>query len=62
MTNSGLVQEEKELRLLIDSIKNVLTDVPYKFMYDGEDDKFIDEFNTEEFDDEDEDEDEFDCD
>ena len=60
MTNSELVQEEKELRLLIDSIKNVLTDVPYKFMYDGEDDEFIDEFNTEEFDGEDEDE--FDCD
>lgn len=60
MTNSGLVQEEKELRLLIDSIKNVLTDVPYKFMYDGKDDEFIDEFNTEEFDDEDEDK--FDCD
>ena len=62
MTNSGLVQEEKELRLLIDSIKNVLTDVPYKFMYDGEDDDFIDEFNTEEFDDDDEDEEYFDCD
>lgn len=31
-------QEEKEVRLLINSIKNTLTDIPYNFMYDKDDD------------------------
>lgn len=33
-------REEKELQLVIASLKNVLTDVPYDFMYDGEDEDF----------------------
>ena len=31
-------QEEKEVKLLIGSLKNVLTDVPYDFIYDNEED------------------------
>ena len=30
--------EEKEIKVLIDSLKNVLTDVPYDFEYDDADD------------------------
>lgn len=33
-----LSQEEKEVKLLINSLKNVLTDVPYDFVYDNDDD------------------------
>ena len=32
-----LTQEEKEIKVLISSLKNVFTDVPYDFMYDDED-------------------------
>lgn len=35
--------DEKELRLLIGSLKNVLTDVPYDFVYDNVDDDDDDE-------------------
>ena len=31
-------QEEKEVKLLISSLKNVLSDVPYDFVYDDDDD------------------------
>lgn len=31
-------QEEKEVKLLIASLKNVLSDVPYDFMYDDDED------------------------
>ena len=30
-------QEEKELNMLISSLKNVLTDIPYDFEYNKED-------------------------
>ena len=39
-------REEREIELLISSLKNVLTDVPYDFMYDNvddDDDNFEDE-------------------
>ena len=41
-----LSSEEKEVRLLIDSLKNVLTDVPYDFVYDNadEDEEDSDEY------------------
>lgn len=32
-------QEEKEVKLLIGSLKNVLTDVPYDFIYDNIEDE-----------------------
>lgn len=32
-------QEEKEVKLLIGSLKNVLTDVPYDFIYDNVEDE-----------------------
>lgn len=32
-------QEEKEVKLLISSLKNVLSDVPYDFVYDDDDDE-----------------------
>lgn len=32
-----LTQEEKEVKVLISSLKNVLTDVPYDFEWDDED-------------------------
>ena len=32
-----LSQEEKEVKVLISSLKNVMTDVPYDFMWDDED-------------------------
>ena len=32
-----LSQEEKEVKILISSLKNVMTDVPYDFMWDDED-------------------------
>lgn len=41
---NNLTPEEKELKVLISSLKNVLTDVPYDFVYD----------DYEEFDDNDE--------
>lgn len=31
-----LSQEEKEVKVLIDSLKNVLTDVPYDFVWEEE--------------------------
>ena len=31
-----LSQEEKEVKVLISSLKNVMTDVPYDFMWDDE--------------------------
>lgn len=31
-----LTQEEKEVKVLISSLKNVLTDVPYDFMWDDD--------------------------
>ena len=31
-----LTQEEKEVKVLISSLKNVLTDIPYDFMYEDE--------------------------
>lgn len=41
-----LSQEEKELKVLISSLKNVLTDVPYNFEWDDEDeDSENSEFN-----------------
>ena len=33
-----LSQEEKEIKVLIGSLKNVLTDVPYDFTWDDEED------------------------
>ena len=33
-----LSQEEKELKVLINSLKNVLTDVPYDFEWEDEED------------------------
>ena len=33
-----LTQEEKEVKVLISSLKNVLTDVPYDFEWDDEND------------------------
>lgn len=39
-----LSQEEKEVKLLISSLKNVLTDVPYDFVYDDNDDEDNDEY------------------
>lgn len=33
-----LSQEEKEIKVLISSLKNVLTDVPYDFEWDDEED------------------------
>lgn len=36
-----LSQEEKEVKVLIGSLKNVLTDVPYDFMWDT--DNYIDD-------------------
>lgn len=33
-----LSQEDHELKVLIGSLKNVLTDVPYDFMYEDEND------------------------
>ena len=36
-------QDEKEIKLLISSLKNVLTDVPYDFMYKDRDDDEYDE-------------------
>lgn len=44
-----LSQEEKELDILIGSIKNVLTDVPYDFMYSRDEN---DTYDCEETDDE----------
>ena len=38
-------QEEKEVKLLIGSLKNVLTDVPYDFIYDNEEDDEDDDEN-----------------
>ncbi len=32
-----LSQEEKEVKMLISSLKNVMTDVPYDFEWDDED-------------------------
>ena len=32
-----LSQEEKEVKVLISSLKNVMTDVPYDFEWDDED-------------------------
>ena len=32
-------QDEKEIKVLIGSLKNVLTDVPYDFMYDNVEDE-----------------------
>ena len=41
-----LSQEEKELKVLISSLKNVLTDVPYSFEWDdGDEDSKNIEFN-----------------
>ena len=34
-----LTQEEKEIKVLISSLKNVFTDVPYDFMYEDEEDE-----------------------
>lgn len=39
-------QEEKEVKLLISSLKNVLSDVPYDFVYDDDED---DEDDDEEY-------------
>lgn len=33
---NAISSEEKEVRLLISSLKNVLTDVPYDFMYEAD--------------------------
>lgn len=33
-----LSQEEKEVKILISSLKNVLTDIPYDFEWDDEED------------------------
>lgn len=38
-------QDEKELRVLIDSLKNVLTDVPYYI--EGDDDEGVDDWADE---------------
>ena len=37
-TATQISQDEKEIKMLINSLKNVLTDVPYDFMYDSDDD------------------------
>lgn len=43
---SSVSKEEKEVKVLIDSLKNVLTDVPYDFVYseDDEDNDDDDEY------------------
>ena len=38
-TASQVSQDEKEIKVLIGSLKNVLTDVPYDFMYDNVEDE-----------------------
>lgn len=40
-----LSKEERDVKMLIESIKDVLTDVPYDFVYDNaeEDDDYSDE-------------------
>ena len=38
--------DEKELKVLISSLKNVLSDVPYDFMYDEEIEEDSDEKET----------------
>lgn len=47
-----LSTEEKELKVLISSLKNVLTDVPYDFVYnnDGSDDDIDESINDEYYD------------
>lgn len=40
---SQVSQDEKEIKVLINSLKNVLTDVPYDFMYDKSDDDLSDD-------------------
>ena len=40
-------QEEKELKVLIASLKNVFTDVPYDFMYENVNDNVDDDDNNE---------------
>lgn len=42
-----LSQEEKEIKLIIDSIKNVMTDVPYDFEYEDSQNGLEDEYETE---------------
>ena len=37
-TATQISQDEKEIKMLINSLKKVLTDVPYDFMYDSDDD------------------------
>ena len=37
-------REEREIELLISSLKNVLTDVPYDFVYDEDDDDDEEEY------------------
>ena len=37
-TATQVSQGEKEIKMLINSLRNVLTDVPYNFMYDKSDD------------------------
>ena len=37
-TTSQASQDDKEIKMLINSLKNVLTDVPYDFVYDKSDD------------------------
>lgn len=42
-TASQVSQDEKEIKVLINSLKNVLTDVPYDFVYDKSDDDLNDD-------------------
>lgn len=42
-----LTQEEKEVKVLISSLKNVLTDIPYDFMYDDEETNEVEENKNE---------------
>lgn len=42
-----LSKEEQEVKLLINSIKNMLTDIPYNFIYEDENENENDENNTE---------------
>lgn len=42
-TTTQISQDEKEIKMLINSLKNVLTDVPYDFMYDKSDDDLSDD-------------------
>jgi len=46
---SSVSKEEKEVKVLIDSLKNVLTDVPYDFVYENSEDDEDNEVDNDEY-------------